>query len=81
MSALLTVLKALTGIPKILEFIRYLRGEWHKSSHAKDEAERNARNDALVDQLAAGVHDENLPGQHSQPATRPTSPSDGSTTP
>lgn len=80
MSTLLTVLKALTGIPKILEFIRYLRGAWLESSHAKTEIENNARNDAIVDELAAGVHDETLPGQHSLPATGPTGPSNGSST-
>lgn len=81
MSAFLAVLKALSGIPKILELVRWLRGEWLKTDHAKTEDDRNSRNDAIVDELAAGVHDDQLPGQHSQPATGPTSPGDGSATP
>jgi len=51
MSTLLAVLRGLAGITKILELLRWLRGEWRKNTNAREENAKNDRNDAAIDAL------------------------------
>lgn len=80
MSTLLAVLRGLAGITKILELVRWLRGEWRKNTNAREENTKNDRNDAAIDALSR-VPDGAAQGRDSTASSRPAGGGNGTPTP